>query len=135
MFNVYEKVITNRKGQRAGEINWGLQVALHHTPISTTSFQKICLGSSIPAPSTAGMQNSANKVSEKIEEENIKDLTKQRSLIKKNNTLREKDPHIVNVQADCIYNNSIYTDIGKTPFQPATQCVYSVVENDTTNTM
>lgn len=131
MYNMYDEIVTNKKGRKAATINQGLQVALHHTPISTTGFRKVCLGSNIPAPSVSGMQHAANKVSEKIEQTNIKDMKQQRELIKEVKRLRGEDPKTINVQADGVYNNAIYSGIGKTPFQPATQCTYTVIENET----
>ena len=37
----------------------------------------------------------------------------------------------INIQAVGIYNNSLYSGVGKTPFQPSTQCSYVVADNMT----
>ena len=131
MFNLYNEVVSNKRGRRTAAINLAIQVALSHIAISTTGLQKLFMGSNIPAPSTSGMQHSANLVSEIIEEYNNKDLSERRKLIKQINKLRGDNPEIINVQADCVYNNPIYSGVGKTPFQPATQCTYNVAENNT----
>ncbi|CAC5424021.1 unnamed protein product [Mytilus coruscus] len=115
MFNLYEEVA----------------IGLHHTPISTASYRKICMASNIPPPSVSGMQHTANAISEKVEEENMRDLQRQREKIKRIKKIRGENPDVVNIQSDCVYNNAIYSGIGRTPFQPATQCAYTVAENET----
>ena len=47
------------------------------------------------------------------------------------NLLRGQPETEIAVQYDGMFNNPLYSGIGKTPFQPATQCSYSVVENVT----
>ncbi|CAC5372488.1 unnamed protein product [Mytilus coruscus] len=131
MFNLYEEVASIKRGRRAAKINLGLQVGLHHTPISTASYRKICMASNIPPPSVSGMQHTANAISEKVEEENMRDLQRQREKIKRIKKIRGENPDVVNIQSDCVYNNAIYSGIGKTPFQPATQCAYTVAEYET----
>ncbi|CAG2251505.1 unnamed protein product [Mytilus edulis] len=131
MFNLYNEVIAKKRGRRTAAINLSIQVALNHIAISTTGLQKLFLGSNIPAPSTSSMQHSANVVSEIIEEYNQKDLVQKRKLIKEINILRGDNPNIINIQADGMYNNPIYSGMGKTPFQPATQCTYNMLENNT----
>ncbi|CAC5402800.1 unnamed protein product [Mytilus coruscus] len=42
MFNLYEEVASITRGRRAAKIDLGLQVGLHHTPISTTSYPTQC---------------------------------------------------------------------------------------------
>lgn len=131
LFNLYEEEERNERGRKSAKINIGLQIGLSHTPISTASFQKLCLSCNIPSPSTSGMQQTANKVAVKIEETCSEDLAHQRHLLKEVNTLRGDKPNVINIQADCVYNNALYSGIGKTPFRPATQCAYTVAENIT----
>ena len=48
------------------------------------------------------------------------------------NTLRGSDSlRAIPVQSDGMYNNPLYSGVGETPFQPATQTVYSFAENVT----
>ena len=51
------------------------------------------------------------------------------------NTLKGSDsPNVIPVQSDGIYNNPLYplySGVGETPLQPATQTVYSFAENVT----
>jgi hypothetical protein len=39
----------------------------------------------------------------------------------------------LSVSGDARYNNSLESGVGKTPFQPATQSVYCISENETPN--
>ena len=76
-FNMYEEEDKEERGRKAAKINIGLQVGHTHTPISTTSFQELCLSCNIPCPSTTGMQYMANKVAEKIKKASEEDLKQQ----------------------------------------------------------
>ena len=50
------------------------------------------------------------------------------------NTLKGSDtPHAIPVQTNGMYNNPLYSGIGDTLFQPATQTVYAFAENVTNN--
>ena len=51
------------------------------------------------------------------------------------NILRGRPAGEISVQSDGIFNNPLYSGIGKTPFQPATQCSYTMVENITPKKM
>lgn len=77
------------------------------------------------------MYTSAAKVCKAIERINTADMKERRNALKKINRLRGRSENEINIQADGIYNNSLYSGVGKTPFQPATQCSYVVVENMT----
>ncbi|CAC5417818.1 unnamed protein product [Mytilus coruscus] len=131
MFNLYNEVVAKKRGRRTAAINLSIQVALKHIAISTTGLQNVFLGSNIPAPSTSSLQHSANVVSGIIEEYNKKDLDQKRKLLKEINIRRGDNPNIINIQADGMYYNPIYSGMGKTPFQSATQCTYNMLENNT----
>ena len=131
LFNLYHEVTSQGRGRKAADINLGLQVGLHLSPIGTSSLQRICLSSNIPAPSNYGMQKAANKVNKTIHNANIIDMKQRRARLKKVNEIRGVDSSIISVQGDGMYNNPLYSGIGKTPFQPATQTVYSFAENET----
>lgn len=130
-YNLYDEVITNRPGRRAAKINLGRQVGIQHTPGGTTSYRQVCMASNIPPPSVSGMQHTSNIVAKSIESKNKEDLKHQREKVKRVKTLRGDNPHTINVQGDGVYSNRIYSGIGKTPFQPATQSTYTVAENET----
>ena len=54
-----------------------------------------------------------------------------RKSLKTINLLRGQPETDIAIQSDGMFSNPLYSGIGKTPFQPATQCSYSVVENVT----
>ena len=133
MYNMYQEVSSSRKGRKCADINMGVQVGLHLSPIAATSLKRICLSSNIPAPSSFGMQKAANRVNTQISVTNKIDMKKRRTRLKHINELRGVDSTLISVQSDGVYNNPLYSGIGKTPFQPATQAVYSFAENETKN--
>ena len=130
-FNLFNEIETGRPGRKAATANVGMNVALTQTPIGPTSLRKMCLCSSIPAPSRRGLQKCATKVCEMIEKVNISDMKTRRAGLKRINLLRGRPENEISVQSDGIFNNPLYSGVGKTPFQPATQCSYSIVENIT----
>ncbi|XP_076113401.1 uncharacterized protein LOC143081050 [Mytilus galloprovincialis] len=131
-FKLYEEVQTKKPGRKTAKINVSAQAALSQTPLGYTGLRKIVLGCNMPAPSASGLQKRANKVLPEIVNINKEDMKARRKQLIEINTLRRrKDPGTVSLQADGAYNNAIYSGIGKTPFQPATQVVYSVAEAET----
>ena len=77
------------------------------------------------------MQKCANSVSKTIETVNKSDMQARRQTLKTINLLRGQPETEIAVQCDGMFNNPLFSGIGYTPFQPATQCSYSVVENVT----
>ena len=132
-FNLFEEIETGKRGRKAATANVGLHVALTQTSNCPNSVRRLCLGSNIPAPSRNAMYYSAAKVCKDIERINMADMKMRRNGLKKNNKLRGRPENKKNIQADGIYNNSLYSGVGKTPFQPATQCSYVIAENITHN--
>lgn len=130
-YNLYNEIETGKVGRKTATANIGLNIALSQTPIGPSSVRKICLSTSIPAPSRRGLQNCANKVSKEIEKVNKNDMKARRQGLKTINILRGRPAGEISVQSDEIFNNPLYSGIGKTPFQPATQCSYTMVENIT----
>ncbi|CAC5426124.1 unnamed protein product [Mytilus coruscus] len=62
------------------------------------------------------------------------DLRKRKKETAEINCLRGKeDQNTISVQMDGMYNNLLYSGVGRTPFQPATQTVYTSAENITTD--
>ncbi|OWF41167.1 hypothetical protein KP79_PYT02219 [Mizuhopecten yessoensis] len=89
------------------------------------------MSANIPAPSKKGMQKSINKVGDQIEELNKIDMDELRKRIKEINTHRGNPPNKVDLMGDAIYKNPIYSGAKKTPFQPATQVMFSTTEHNT----
>ena len=131
MFNLYEDIKTGQRGRRSATANVGFNIAMTQTPVAATSVIKMFLGGNIPAPSRAGMQKCASKVCKVIKDANIADMKMRREQLKKLNRWQNLPESAIAVQSDGTYNNSLYSGVGRTPFQPATQCSYVVAENMT----
>ena len=56
---------------------------------------------------------------------------RRQNLIEINELRSASNPNVIGIQSDGMYNNPLYSGIGETPFQPATQTVYSIAENVT----
>lgn len=133
-FNLYEEQVTGKAGRRAATQNTGLCVGLSKTPIAANSLRRICLSSNMGAPSARGLQKTTNRIMSSIVEENKLDLqTQRRNLVQEQLKTGKVNAQDIEMQADALYNNPLYSGVGKTPFQPATQVVFSVAENVTAN--
>ena len=130
-FNLFEEEKSGNPGRRPACINQGLQVGLSQTSIGPSSFSKLLCSISTPPPSASGMQKCANKTMPNIRKENIDDMMLRCQDLQSFKSLCGKDTKAVNVQADGCYNNALYSGVGKTPFQPSTQAIYVVAENET----
>lgn len=131
-YSLYKEIGTKRKGRKPAKVNYGLQAGLSQTPIGNASLRKIILSTNTPAPSSTSLQSNSNKVLKQIETLNKKDMQKRRQNLIEINELRSaSNPNVIGIQSDGMYNNPLYSGVGETPFQPATQTVYSIAENVT----
>ncbi|XP_062577982.1 uncharacterized protein LOC134239870, partial [Saccostrea cucullata] len=131
-YNLYEEVESKTRGRKAATVNYGLQVGLSQTPIGNDGMRKILLSTNTPPPSRKSLQKTSNKIMPLIETLNEADMSNRCRQLVDVNTLRGSDsPHAIPVQCDGMYNNPLYSGVGETPFQPATQTVYSFAENVT----
>ena len=130
-YNLYDEIETGKPGRKSATANVGLNIGLSQTPIGPSNVRKLCLSTNIPAPSRRGLQKCANKVCKTIENVNKSDIKARRKTLRTINLLRGQPETEIAVQSDGMFNNPLYSGIGKSPFQPATQCNYSVVENVT----
>lgn len=73
------------------------------------------------------LHKTAKKVSHTIIEANQKDMK-----LQFNNKKGASNAQL-QVQCDSVYNNSLYSAVGKNPLQARTQAVYTVAENITKN--
>lgn len=123
---LFEEVGTGLKqrGRKSAAPNRALQVGLTHCSIGNHAVRDVLLSLNIPAPAASGMQYQSNTVAPVMQEVNKTDMA----------TRLEKlmivSPSIM-VEGDARYNNPLYSAAGKTPYQPATQAVYTVCENTT----
>ena len=129
---LYDEVPSDRPGPKAATCNYGAQVGMAHTSVSNTGLAKILLAANTPAPSLSSMQAAANKVGSILENTNNKSMDNIRQELYTVNKLRGLPGDTpIDIETDCRYNNPVYSGVGKTPFQPATQCTQLVVENST----
>ena len=129
---MYKEVIDGYKtGRKSANINRSLQVGLTQTPIGPASMRKLLSSIHVPPPSRQQMQSTANSVCDDIKAVNTLDMYARREELKKINILRGDDENVIDIECDGAYNNKLHTGVGRTPFQPATQCNYVVVENTT----
>ena len=130
-YKLFQDIRTGKKGRPAGDLNIRLQVGLSHTMISNSAIQRLLAITSIPPPSTTGLQHQANKVGDQIVALNEKDMRDLRIKIKDMNEKKGlgRDAGI-RAAIDSKYNTKLNAGRGKTPFQPSTQSTCSLVEHE-----
>ena len=132
MFTLYKEVEMGYKtGRKAASANVGINVALTQTPIGNASLKKILACGNIKPPSDYGVTKMNRKISRKIINENKKDMGQRLEQIKKLNTVKGLPQNQIAAEVDGVYNNTLYSGVGRTPFQAATQVVLTVCENMT----
>ena len=130
-YTLYEEVETKSPGRKPAAVNLGLQVGLS-PPLGNDGMRIILLFTNTPPPSRKSLQNTSNKVMAMIESVNEADMSHRCRQLVDVNTLRGSDsPHAIPVQSNGMYNKPLYSGVGETPVQPATQTVYSFAENVT----
>lgn len=131
-YKLYAETRTGTRGPPAASPNCGVQVGLSQTPIGNLNMRKLCLSANLPAPSASGMQKKASQISKIIENENKKDMKKQLQHAKKIHQIAQgTSDSSIPMEGDGCYNNPLYSAVGKTPYQPATQVTYVVAEGVT----
>ena len=126
-YKLYQEVDTKAPGRKAATSNLGLQIRLSQTTLGNDGMRKVLLSTNTPAPSRKALQKSSNTVMPLIEALNESDMSRRCRQLVDVNTLRGCDsPNAVAVQCDGMYNKPLYSGVGETPFQPATQTMYSV---------
>ena len=134
MHNLYEEVETAspHRGPKAVAANIGIQIGLTHSMVSNTAFRNVLMAANVPPPSARVMQQTANKVCDAITVLNEQDMAKQREHLRDVNEGRglPRDAPI-RAEGDGRYNNPLRSGAGNTPFQPATQSTYTIIENST----
>jgi hypothetical protein len=130
---LYYEVPSAKRGRKSGSANVGLQVGLAQNMISNTGMQQVLMSTNVVPPQSSGMQHQANRVGETLIKLNKEDMTQHRTDLAKIQEYRGKKDEPIPVEGDGRYNNSLWSGGGKTPFQPATQTVYTMVENVTTD--
>ncbi|XP_061167729.1 uncharacterized protein LOC133176644, partial [Saccostrea echinata] len=134
MHKLYVEVQSNSRGRKAATINYGLQVGLSQTPIGSSSLRKIFMATNTPPPAESSLQKTSNTVMQKVVTLNKSDMKKRcKKLVNINKLRGAPNPNNIGIQCDGMYNNSLYSGVGETPFQPATQTVFSIAEDVTSS--
>jgi hypothetical protein len=77
------------------------------------------------------MKNAGMYASKTTVQVNETDMQERRQKLLNLNKIRGFDEsHPISVSGDARYNNRLESGVGKTPFQPTTQSVYCISEND-----
>ena len=84
-----------------------------------------------PQLSQKDLQKIANAVLKLLKNVNKSDMKARRKSLKTIQLLRGQPKTDIAIQSNGVFNNPLYSGIRKTPFQPAPQCSYLVVENAT----
>ena len=131
--NLYDTVqLPNQAGPKIATANVGVNIGLMNTMSGTTALRNVLLAANVPAPSVSGMQKRSNKVSDLITNLNKEDMAEQRRHIRDINEARGLDRSApIRSEGDGRYNNPLASGGGRTPFQPATQATYTLIENVT----
>lgn len=131
-FKLFDEINDGKPGIKAAKPNMGIHAALSQTPVGYDSLRKVLLAANSPAPSSTGLFKSASKANKSFVDENKQDMQCRRLQLKEINQIRGRDPASISVEGDGAYNNPVYSGIGKTPFQAATQATYIMAEAETT---
>jgi len=128
---LFYEVPSSAKGRKSATANVGMQVGLSHNMISNTALSQILACANIIPPQYKSMQKQANKVGEALVTLNEQDMQKHRTTTAKIQEYRGRKNEPIPAEGDGRYNNGLFSGGGRTPFQPATQTVYSLAENVT----
>jgi hypothetical protein len=126
---VQSRLGTNR-GPKAAAPNMALVVGLMTAGVGPTGIRNILLHLGMPVPALTTLQSLSYQVSRAITKLNEEDMRERREDLQNAATTSGVD---IAAEADARYNNPLTSGGGRTPFQPATQSVYTVCENVTQN--
>ena len=133
MHKLYTEVSRpGKRGQKSVAPNLGVQVGLSHSSTGNSVLRNVLNAANIPSPAKSGMQRNTNRVAAHLVKVNQDDMSKIcRDIGKINEAKGLPTDAAIRVEADARYNNPLYSGSGHTPFQPASQAVYTVCENTT----
>ena len=112
--------LIGKPGPRTSTLNTALGAALLCSPIGAQVFREIFLSIGVDPGSEKGLNNLISKASQTIIQLAEESMTSAKQYLKK----EHKEIHIA---VDGRYNNRIFSS-GATPFQAATQAVFTTVE-------
>lgn len=130
---LYKEVESTRPGRKAAQLNVAMSLGQMGTSLTTEGMRGMFLTANVLPASASSMQETANKVSKKVAQVNKMSMKKIRSELQEKNVicgLPATTP--IRAEGDARYNNSMFSGVGRTPFQAATQVTYTMCENVTT---
>ena len=131
-YKLYDEVQSqSKRGRKFADPNIAVAAALTQTSSGPSSLRKVILATNTLAPLTNTLQKCTEHIAPGIAELTKCDIQEKRQIIKDVIKLRSGESCAIPVEGDACYNNPLYSGVGRTPFQPATQATYTVVENVT----
>ena len=110
--------------------NYGIQVGLSQTFLGNNGLRKILAFINTPPSSRKSLQKTSNIVMAEVVNLNKVDMSPRcHQLVDINRLCGSKSPHAIPVQCEGTYINPLYSGIGETLFQSATQTVYFFAED------
>mgnify|MGYP005708103559 CR=1 FL=1 len=133
MHKLYDEVENGgTRGPKPAAIGYSIQVGLGKQGMGNKGLTEILTSAKIKPPSTTTLQKHANTVGEIIQEANEEDIRKQlQKLMDFNISVGLEPHHPISAEGDGTFNNGLFSQVGKTPFQGATQATFTVSENVT----
>lgn len=129
---LYQEVSSPGPGRKAAGINVALSVGRMGTSLTTEGMRGMLLTANIHPTSASSMQDTANKVGQQISRVNRRSMRDIRTkLQEENQTCGLPANTTIRAEGDARYNNSMFSAVGKTPFQAGTQVTYTLCENVT----
>jgi hypothetical protein len=132
---LFEEVITNRRGRRAGKMNIQLSNVLSKSSVSLKDMRLIFAGIDANAISESSLQKSINKNSVYWEAINEKQMAENRAQLKQIVLCRdgkEAEMTKIGVEIDTSYASA---PKGRAMYQPGHQSITPLLENETKNKM
>ena len=133
MHKLYTEVSRpGKRGQKSAAPNLGVQVGLSHSSTGNSGLRNVLNAANIPSPAKSGMQRNTNRVAAHLVKVNQDDMSEIcRDIGKINEAKGLPTDAAIRMEADARYYNPLYSGSGHTPFQPASQAVYTLCENTT----
>ena len=129
---LYKEIKNDRRGPNPAAPNVAMQMGLHHTSMGNAGLCNLLNAANIASPAKSTLQKHANQVGEKLVDINKADM---KSWCDDISTINQREGLAadagISVQGDCRFNTPLYGGTSKTPYQPASQAVYTICENVT----
>ncbi len=129
---LYSEIDTGKPGRKPADINRRIPIGLSRHGIGISGFIDIMCSGDIAPPSYSSLQKSTNKIDKVLQKAGKEDMKKRRAKLKRTKLHKGQSP-VIDIESDGRYNNRPGGASGHTPFQPASQVIYTICENETDN--